>query len=192
VAASRQSRGDDEAIGRQLGRYPACTNVLALTRWWWATSELRMSMRPLTISSRRPVTLSPYLYGLYSPPKQRWWPLFAYLGAGGVCVLALLGPSQQPDGARSTQRPLVYSVIRPDVLVTAKPAVKEPAPAAAILNEPADDPPAASAAAAPTRTKTRHSSTKHRASAQRYAARKSHRQEVLNYGRYGYSWGRYF
>jgi hypothetical protein len=192
VAASRQSLGDDEAIGRQLRRYPACTNVLALTRWWWATSELRMSMRPLTTSSRKPVTLSPYLYGLYSPPKQRWWPLFACLGAGGVCVLALLGPSQQSDGARSTQRPLVYSVIRPDVLVTAKPVVKEPAPAAAILNEPADDPPAVSAAAAPTRTKTRHSSTKPRASAHRYAARKSHRQEVLNYGRYGYSWGRYF
>jgi hypothetical protein len=83
VAASRQSRGDDEAIGRQLRRYPARTNVLALTRWWWATSELRMSMRPLTTSSGRPVTLSPYLYGLYSPPKQRWWPLFAWLGAGG-------------------------------------------------------------------------------------------------------------
>jgi hypothetical protein len=147
-------------------------------------------MRALFASFGRQVTLSPYRYSRYSPTKQRWWPLFAWLGAGGVCVLALL-PSRQSDGARSTQKPLVYSVIGSGGLVTAKPAVKEPAPPA-VLNEPADDPPAASAAAAPTRTKTRHLSTKPRASAHRYAARKSHRQEVLSYGRYGgYSSGRY-
>jgi hypothetical protein len=149
-----------------------------------ATSELRL-MRVLSTPS------TAYRYGLYSPQKRRWWPLFAWLGAGGVCVLALL-PPQQSDGARSTQKPLVYSVIRPNALVTAKPPVKEPADAPTVLDEPADDPPVASAAAAPTRTNTRHSSTKPRASAHRYLARKSHRQEVLSYERYGgYSWGRY-
>ena len=153
-----------------------------------------MPMRALSISSRSPVTLSPYRYGHYSPAKKRWWPLFAVLGAGGACVLALLPPPQQSDDARSTQKPLVYSVIGSAALANAKPAVKEPAPAPVILKEPVDDPPVASDATALTGTKTRHSSARSHASAHRYAhvARKSHRREVLSYGRYGgYSW-RYF
>ena len=151
-----------------------------------------MSMRALSTSSRGPVTLSPYRYGHYSPAKKRWWPLFALLGAGGACVLALLPAPQQSDDARSTQKSFVYSVIGSGALANAKPAVKEPAPAPVILNEPTDDPPLARDATAPTRTNTRHLSSKPRASAHRYAARKSHRQEVLSYGRYGgYSWGRY-
>jgi hypothetical protein len=43
---------------------------------------------------RRPLHVSPYFY---VPPKRRWWPLLAAFGVGGVCVLALLGPSQ-PSG----------------------------------------------------------------------------------------------
>ena len=46
-------------------------------------------MRGLSTPSTRPNALSPYLYGRYSPPKQRWWPLFACLGVGGMLVLAL-------------------------------------------------------------------------------------------------------
>ena len=117
-----------------------------------------MSMRALSTSSRGPVTLLPHRYGQYRPTKERWWPLFALLGAGGACVLALLPTSQQSDDARSTQKPLVYSVIGSGALANAKPAVKEPAPAPVILNEPADDPPLARDASAPTETKIRHSS----------------------------------
>ena len=152
-----------------------------------------MSLRALSTSSRGPVTLLPYRYGHYRPAKKRWWPLFALLGAGGACVLALLPTPQQSDD-RSTQKSLVYSVIGSGALANAKPAVKEPAPAPVILNEPADDPPLARDATAPTGTKIRHSS-RSRASSHRYAhaARKSPRREVLSYGRYGgYSWGRYF
>ena len=43
---------------------------------------------------RRPLHVSPYFY---VPRKRRWWPLLAAFGVGGVCVLALLGPSQ-PSG----------------------------------------------------------------------------------------------
>jgi hypothetical protein len=152
-----------------------------------------MSMRAST-SSRRPVTLSPYRYGHYSPARKRWWPLFALLGAVGACVLALLPSPQQSDDARSTQKPLVYSVIGSGALANAKPVVKELTPAPVILKESVDDPPVASDATALTGTKVRHSS-RSRASAHRYAhaARKSHRREVVSYGRYGgYSWGRYF
>ena len=153
-----------------------------------------MSMRALSTSSRGPVTLLPYRYGHYRPAKKRWWPLFALLGAVGACVLAMLPTPQQSDDARSTQKPLVYSVIGSGALANAKPAVKEPAPAPVILNEPTDDQPLARDATAPTGTKIRHSS-RSRASSHRYAhaARKSPRREVLSYGRYGgYSWGRYF
>ena len=152
-----------------------------------------MSLRALSTSSRGPVTLLPYRYGHYRPAKKRWWPLFALLGAGGACVLALLPTPQQSDD-RSTQKSLVYSVIGSGALANANPAVKEPAPAPVILNEPTDDPPLARDATAPTGTKIRHSS-RSRASSHRYAhaARKSPRREVLSYGRYGgYSWGRYF
>jgi hypothetical protein len=38
-------------------------------------------------------------------------------------ALALL--PQPPDGAQSTQRPLVYSAVGPGVLAAAKPVVKE-------------------------------------------------------------------
>ena len=139
-----------------------------------------MSMRALSTSSRR--------------AKKRWWPLFALLGAGGACVLAMLPSTQQSDDARSTQKPFVYSVIGSGALANAKPAVKEPTPAPVVQYEPTDNPPLARDATAPTGTKIRHSS-RSRASSHRYAhaARKSHRREVLSYGRYGgYSWGRYF
>ena len=152
-----------------------------------------MSLRALSTSFRGPVTLLPYRYGHYRPAKKRWWPLFALLGVGGACVLALLPTPQQSDD-RSTQKSLVYSVIGSGALANAKPAVKEPAPAPVILNEPTDDQPLARDATAPTGTKIRHSS-RSRASSHRYAhaARKSHRREILSYGRYGgYSWGRYF
>jgi hypothetical protein len=43
--------------------------------------ELRMPFRRLFPS--KPIALSPYLYGSYRPPKQRWWPLFACLGRVG-------------------------------------------------------------------------------------------------------------
>ena len=44
-------------------------------------------MRGLSTPSARPNVLSPYLYGRYNPPKQRWWPLFACLGVGGCSRL---------------------------------------------------------------------------------------------------------
>ena len=114
-------------------------------------SSCVMSMRALSTSSRGPVTLLPYRYGHYRPAKKRWWPLFALLGALGACVLAMLPTPQQSDDARSTQKPLVYSVIGSGALANANPAVKEPAPAPVILNEPADDPPLARDATAPTK-----------------------------------------
>ena len=103
-----------------------------------------MSMRALSTSSRS--------------ARKRWWPLFALLGAGGACVLALLPQPQQSEHARSTQKPLVYSVIGSGALANAKPAVKEPTPPPVILKEPVDDPPVASDATALTGTKVRHSS----------------------------------
>ena len=82
-----------------------------------------MSMHALSTSSRR--------------AKKPWWPLFALLGAVGACVRALLPPPQLSDDARSTQKPLVYSVIGSSALANAKPAVKEPAPAPVIsMNRP--------------------------------------------------------
>lgn len=42
-------------------------------------------------SFRGSAQVSPYLY---MPPKQRWWPILAALLALGVCLLAILGPSQ--------------------------------------------------------------------------------------------------
>jgi hypothetical protein len=164
-------------------RCPPRINVIALPRWRWATSELRM--RGLSTSSTRPNALSPYLYGRYSAPKQRWWPLFACLGAGGMLTLALL--PQPPDGAQSTQRPLVYSVAGSGVLVAARPAVKELAHVPRIPDQAADDSTTARIAeTTPTRGKTvsGHSS-KRRASGHRYAARKSHHREVRGYGRNG-------
>jgi hypothetical protein len=162
-------------------------------------------MRGLSTSSTRPNALSPYLYGRYSAPKQRWWPLFACLGAGGMLTLALL--PQQPDGARSTEKPVVYTVTGSNALVTMRPAVDERAHAGAVADKPADVPTLArpetaidTAEAASPRGKvySGHSS-KRRASGHRYAARKSHHREVLGYGRngtysrarYGFNGGRY-
>jgi hypothetical protein len=142
-------------------------------------------MRGLSTPSTRPNALSPYLYGRYSPPKQRWWPLFACLGAGGMLALALL--PQPPKGAQPTQRPLVHSAVGSGVLAAAKPAVKDLAQGPRIPDEATDDStPVRAAEAAPTRGKTfsKHSS-KPRASGHRYVARKSHHREVLGYARYG-------
>ena len=143
-------------------------------------------MRGLSTPSTGPNALSPYLYGRYSSPKQRWWPLFACLGVGGMLALALL--PQPPGGAQLTQRPLVHSVVGSPVLAVAKPAVKEVAQAPRVPEQAADDSTTARVAEpAPTPGKTfsKHSS-KHRASDHRYAARKSHhRREVLGYARYG-------
>ena len=139
----------------------------------------------LSTSSTRPNALSPYLYGRYSAPKQRWWPLFACLGVGGMVALALL--PQPPQGPQSTQRPLVHSAVGSPVLAAGKPAGKDVAQVPRIPDEAADDStPARVAEPAPTRGKTfsKHSS-RHRASGHRYAARKSHHREVLGYARYG-------
>jgi hypothetical protein len=68
-------------------------------------------MRQLSAVAKTPSSLSPYLY---VPSKRRWWPLFVCLGAAGIFALALFGSSQQPTGAGSQQRPLAYSVVRPD------------------------------------------------------------------------------
>ena len=134
-------------------------------------------MRGLSTSSTRPNALSPYLYGRYNAPKQRWWPLFACLGVGGMFALALL--PQPPQGPQSTQRPLVHSAVGSPVLAAGKPAGKDVAQVPRIPDEAADDStPARVAEPAPTRDKTlsKHSS-KHRASGHRYAARKSHHRE---------------
>ena len=142
-------------------------------------------MRGLSTPSTRPNALSPYLYGRYSSPKQRWWPLFACLGVGGMLALALL--PQPPGGAQLTQRPLVHSVVGSPVLAAAKPAVKELAQVPPVPDQAADSSaPVRAAEAAPTRDKnfSKHSS-KQRASGHRYAARKSHHREVLGYARYG-------
>jgi hypothetical protein len=181
-------------------------------------------MRQLSAASARPIPVSPYLY---IPPKRRWWPLFACLGAGGVCALALLGSSQQHEGTGSTQKPLVYLFAKSDGLAPAsrrsKPSIaRSPsegvrAPEApAVPDTVADDPPTerpetamvnvqassapsatrtAMAEAAPTRTKAnagRSTVKRSHTRVHRYAARKSQRQEVANYWRYGgYSWGGY-
>jgi hypothetical protein len=68
-------------------------------------------MRQLSAAATRPPSLSPHLYVAL---KRRWWPLFACLGAAGTCALALFGSSQQPTGTGSQQKPLAYSVARPD------------------------------------------------------------------------------
>ena len=68
-------------------------------------------MRQMSAAATRPLSLSPYLY---VPSKRRWWPLFACLGAAGICTLALFGSSQQPTGTGSQQKPLAYSVARLD------------------------------------------------------------------------------
>jgi hypothetical protein len=144
-----------------------------------------LRMRGLSTSSTRPNALSPYLYGRYRPPKQRWWPLFVCLGVGGMLVLALL--PQPPDRAQSTQRPLVNSAVGSGVLVAAKPVVKEVAQVRRAPDEVADDSATARVAeTTPTRGKTssRHSS-KRRASDHRYAAKKSRHREVFGYARYG-------
>ena len=66
-------------------------------------------MRGLSTSSTRPNALSPYLYGRYSAPKQRWWPLFACLGwvgcSGLRCYRSHLKGLNQRKGLWST-RPL--------------------------------------------------------------------------------------
>ena len=100
-------------------------------------------------------------------------------------VLALL--PQPPDGAQTTQRPLVYAAVGSGVLAAAKPAIKEVAQVPRISDQAADDSTTARVAEpAPTRGKTfsKHSS-KHGASGHRYAARKSHHREVVGYARYG-------
>ena len=70
--------------------------------------------------------VSPYLY---VPPKRRWWPTLLAFAAGGVCVLALLGPSQKAS-VEKTQRPLVFQV-RPGDAVAAKDLASPPPAAAA-------------------------------------------------------------
>jgi hypothetical protein len=114
---------------------------------------------------------------------------------------------QQPDGAQLTEKPVVYTVIGSNALVTMRPAVEERAHAGAVADKPADVPTLArpetaidTAEAASPRGKvySGHSS-KRRASGHRYAARKSHHREVLGYGRngtyprarYGFNGGRY-
>jgi hypothetical protein len=162
-------------------------------------------MRGLSTSSTRPNALSPYLYGRYSPPKQRWRPLFACLGAGGdfrACAATAATRRSPVNG-----KPVVYTVIGSNALVTMRPAVEERAHAGAVADKPADVPTLArpetaidTAEAASPRGKvySGHSS-KRRASGHRYAARKSHHREVLGYGRngtyprarYGFNGGRY-
>src|SRR5262245_50348606 len=66
-------------------------------------------MRLLSSASTRPLPMSPHLY---LPPKRRWWPLFACLGAAGVCALALFGSSEQPDATGLRQTPLVHSFFK--------------------------------------------------------------------------------
>ncbi len=75
--------------------------------------------------------VSPYLY---VPPKRRWWPTLLAFAAGGICVLALLGPSHKPGVAipQKAQRPLVFQV-RPGDAVAAK-DLASPPPAAAAEN----------------------------------------------------------
>ena len=70
--------------------------------------------------------VSPYLY---VAPKRRWWPTLLAFAAGGVCVLALLGPSQKAS-VEKTQRPLVFQV-RPGDAVAAKDLASSPPAAAA-------------------------------------------------------------
>jgi len=142
-------------------------------------------MRGLSTPSARPTALSSYLYGRYRSPKPRWWPLFACLGVGGMFALALL--PHPPDGAQSTQTPLMHSTVGSGVLAAAKPVIKEVAQVPRIPDQAADNSaPERAAEAAPTRGKifSKHSS-KQRASNHRYAARKSRHREVLGYARYG-------
>ncbi len=75
--------------------------------------------------------VSPYLY---VPPKRRWWPTLLAFAAGGICVLALLGPSQKSGVAvpEKAQRPLVFQV-RPGDAVAAK-DLASPPPAVAADN----------------------------------------------------------
>jgi hypothetical protein len=102
-----------------------------------------------------------------------------------MLVLALL--PQPPDGAQTTQRPLVYAAVGSGVLAAAKPAIKEVAQVPRISDQAADDSTTARVLEpAPARAKTfsKHSSN-HRTSGHRYAARKSHQRQVLGYARYG-------
>lgn len=69
--------------------------------------------------------VSPYIY---VAPKRRWWPTLLAFASGGVCVLALLGPSQKAS-VEKPQRPLVFQVRAGDA-VAAKDLVSPP-PAAA-------------------------------------------------------------
>ena len=70
--------------------------------------------------------VSPYLY---VAPKRRWWPTLVTFAAGGMCVLALMGPSQKAS-VEKTQRPLVFQV-RPGDAVAAKDLVSPPPATAA-------------------------------------------------------------
>ena len=86
--------------------------------------------------------VSPYLY---LPPKRRWWPTLLAFAAGGVCVLALLGPSPKPGNMAAPQkaeRPLVFQV-RPGDAIVAK-DLASPPPATAAENAEVHPAPAAS------------------------------------------------
>jgi len=54
-----------------------------------------------------PARTSPYFY---IPPKRRWWPTLAAFAGGGICALALLGPSQPTDEAGAQQKPIAQQV----------------------------------------------------------------------------------
>jgi hypothetical protein len=70
-----------------------------------------MSVRSQSATSIRSIPISPYLY---APPRRRWWPLLAGIGAAGFGALMLLGawqPTAAPD-----QKPLVHTFARTDGL----------------------------------------------------------------------------
>jgi hypothetical protein len=50
---------------------------------------------------------APDLYGVYRPPRPRWWPLLAYVGVGSVYLVAMLGSMQQSNNspAQAVQPP---------------------------------------------------------------------------------------
>ena len=175
-------------------------------------------MRRVSAASTTPLPVSPHLY---LPPKRRWWPLFAWLWAAGICGLALFGSSQQLEGTGSQGKPLAHLFVRSNFVRSnelapanrpVKPAVaRGPSQSThapevgAVQNIAGDDLPVVNIktvsttktrmpVAAPARTKayTVHVTAKHSKPVRRYAARKSHRQVVANDWHYGgYSWGRY-
>jgi hypothetical protein len=70
-----------------------------------------MPVRSQSATSIRSIPISPYLY---APPRRRWWPLLAGIGAAGFTALMLLGASQPT--AAPDQKPLVHTFARTDGL----------------------------------------------------------------------------